>query len=203
MTLLPASASKLLPISHEHQNGFTLIEVLVAIVILSIGVLGAVGMQAAAMQSNKEVRYQAIAGTLARELAEKMRGNHAVGVKISAAENPYLLNTTFTSASTVSAPTPNCFTDACPTGIQIAAWDIYEWQLRLIDALPSPRVRICMDKDPFTATGEPKWACTDTGDIAMLKLSWNRANAQGTTEFTSNAATPPLIVLPLTAGSPE
>ncbi|MDP2257583.1 MAG: type IV pilus modification protein PilV [Polaromonas sp.] len=203
MSLSLASTDRQLPVSHDHQDGFTLVEVLVAIVILSIGVLGAVGMQAAAMQSNKEVRYQAIAGALARELAEKMRGNHAVGVKISAAENPYLLNATFTSADTVSAPTPNCFTDACPTGLQIAAWDIYEWQLRLIDALPSPRVRICMDKEPFTTTGEPKWACTDTGDVAILKLSWNRANAQGTTEFTSNAATPPLIVLPLTAGSSE
>lgn len=203
MSLSLASTDRQLPVSHDHQDGFTLVEVLVAIVILSIGVLGAVGMQAAAMQSNKEVRYQAIAGALARELAEKMRGNHAVGVKISAAENPYLLNATFTSADTVSAPTPNCFTDACPTGLQIAAWDIYEWQLRLINALPSPRVRICMDKEPFTTTGEPKWACTDTGDVAILKLSWNRANAQGTTEFTSNAATLPLIVLPLTAGSSE
>jgi type IV pilus assembly protein PilV len=158
MSLSLASTDRQLPVRHDHQDGFTLVEVLVAIVILSIGVLGAVGMQAAAMQSNKEVRYQAIAGALARELAEKMRGNHAVGVKISAAENPYLLNATFTSADTVSAPTPNCFTDACPTGLQIAAWDIYEWQLRLIDALPSPRVRICMDKEPFTTTGEPKWA---------------------------------------------
>lgn len=203
MTLLLASEGKLLSISPKNQSGFTLIEVLVAVVILSIGVLGAVGMQAAAMQSNKEVRYQAIAGTLARELAEKMRGNHAVGVKTSAAENPYLLDATFASGDTVSAPATNCFTNACLTGLQIAAWDIYEWQLRLIDALPSPRVRICMDSEPFTATGAPKWACTDTGDIAMLKLSWNRANAQGATEFTSNAATPPLIVLPLTAGSPE
>jgi type IV pilus assembly protein PilV len=60
-----------------------------------------------------------------------------------------------------------------------------------------------MDKQPFTSTGEPKWDCTNTGDVAILKLSWNRANAQGTTEFTSNVATLPLIVLPLTAGSSE
>lgn len=185
------------------QRGFSLLEVLVSILILSIGVLGAVGMQAAAMQSNKEVRYQATAGSLARELAEKMRGNHRVAIDTNAAANPYLLDVTLTDSSSITAPSPNCYTASCPTGLNTAAWDIYEWQLRIRETLPSPKVKICMDADPFDSDGKPKWACSDTGNVAILKLAWNRSNTEGVTEFTSASGTLPLVVLPLTAGSVE
>ena len=187
----------------NQQCGFTLVEVLVSVVILSIGVLGAVGMQAASLQSNKEVRYQVIAASIARELAEKMRGNHVVATQTSSSSNPYLLDTTITGSSTFSVPSPNCYTSACPTGLNIAAWDVYDLQVRLQTALPSPRIRVCMDSTPFTSAGLPQWACTDTGDVAVLKLSWNRANTQGVTEFTSQTSSLPLIVLPLTAGSSQ
>ena len=160
-------------------------------------------MQAASLQSNKEVRYQVIAASIARELAEKMRGNNIVAIQTTATNNPYLLDTTITGSSTFSAPSPNCYTSACPTGLNIAAWDIYDLQLRLKSALPSPRIRICLDSQPFTSTGTPQWACTNTGDVTVLKLSWNRANTKGETEFTSQASSIPLMVLPLTAGSTQ
>ena len=189
-----------------RQRGFTLVEVLVSVVILSIGVLGAVGMQAASLQSNREVRYQVIAASMARELAEKMRGNHVVAV--STANNPYLLNTTLTSSTTLTQPASNCYTGSCPTGLEIATWDIYDLQVRLRDALPSPKIRICLDATPFTSAGVAQWTCSNSGDVAVLKLAWNRAGTKGETEFTSNPNNPqletlPLIVLPLTAGSTQ
>jgi type IV pilus assembly protein PilV len=184
------------------QRGMSLIEVLVAIVVLSLGVLGAVGMQAASMQASKEVRYQAVAGAMARELAEKMRGNHAVAIEPAAADNPYLLDTTLNATTAINAPALNCYLQSCPLGTDIAAWDVYEWQLRMREALPSPRVRICMDTTPFVA-GVPQWNCTNTGNVAVLKVSWNRVNTKGELDLTSAAATTPLLVLPLTAGSSE
>lgn len=193
------------PATHgaRGQHGFTLVEVLVSIVVLSIGVLGAVGMQAAAMQSNREVRYQAVAGSMARELAEKMRGNHVVATQTSAVDNPYLLDATLTSSSTLTVPGLNCLTTSCPTGANIAAWDVYDWQLRLRDALPSPRILVCMDETPFTVSGVPQWTCSNSGNVAVLKLAWNSVNTEGALEFTSQAATIPLLILPLTAGSSE
>ena len=44
--------------------GFSLVEVLVAIVILSFGMLGMVGMQAFALQSNRDARLQSQAASL-------------------------------------------------------------------------------------------------------------------------------------------
>ena len=75
-------------------GGFTLVEVLVSIVVLSFGMLGIVGVQAFALQSNREARLQSHAVNLARELAEMMRGNNQIGIKSAAADNPYLLDAT-------------------------------------------------------------------------------------------------------------
>lgn len=75
-------------------GGFTLVEVLVSIVVLSFGMLGIVGVQAFALQSNREARLQSQAVNLARELAEMMRGNNQIGIKSAAADNPYLLAAT-------------------------------------------------------------------------------------------------------------
>jgi type IV pilus assembly protein PilV len=73
--------------THRSQ-GFSLLEVLISMVILSFGLLGMVGLQAAALQANRQARIQASAGSLARELAEMMRGNKDVG--LLTAGNPYL-----------------------------------------------------------------------------------------------------------------
>jgi type IV pilus assembly protein PilV len=71
------------------EGGFTLVEILVAIVILAFGMLGTVGMQAFALQANRDARLQAQAVGYARELAEMMRGNKEIAVKTTAAANPY------------------------------------------------------------------------------------------------------------------
>lgn len=186
-----------------REAGFSLIEVLVAIVILSIGVLGAVGLQAAALKSNHEVRQQVLAVAMAKELAEKLRGNHAVAILPTAASNPYLTDTTLSAAPT--APASNCFnTTACANdAAAVAQWDMYDWQQRLFGALPSARIRICMDASPFDASGKPQWTCSDTGDVLVLKLAWNRTDTQGNLVFSSSAASRPLVVLPLTAGSSQ
>ena len=184
------------------QSGFSILEVLIAIIILSIGMLGAVGMQAAALRSNKESRNQATAATFARELAEKMRGNYVVAIKTTATDNPFLLNTTLTGTTTIATPSVNCFNSACTDLKDAAIWDVADWQTRVKDALPTPRVRVCLDSAPFDATGVAKWACTGTGDIMVLKMGWTRNNTKGELEAANaaNDVVPPVVVLPVTPG---
>lgn len=190
------------PRSAGVQSGFSILEVLIAIIILSIGMLGAVGMQATALQANKETRNQARATTFAWELAEKMRGNPKVAIRtLAVGVNPYLFNVTLPITHVVTTPVTNCFTDECPLLEDAARWDVADWQSRVQTALPTPRVQVCFDKDPFDSTGKPRWACTDNGDIAVLKMSWNTTNTQGKLVFTSQPESLPLLVIPLTAGS--
>ncbi|MGA8786176.1 MAG: type IV pilus modification protein PilV [Polaromonas sp.] len=202
-TVSPPCATPIcLPSARRKQSGFSLLEVLIAIIILSIGMLGAVGMQTTAMQSNKEARNQAAATTFARELAEKMRGNHTVAIKTTAADNPYIFDATLGASATIATPAVNCFIDGCPTVKDAATWDVADWQGRVKNALPTPRVKVCFDKDPFDSTGKPRWACTDDGDIAVLKMSWTRNNTAGTLEFAASTGVP-VVVVPLTAGSSQ
>lgn len=190
---------------HQDERGFSLIEVLVAIIILSLGMLGAVGMQTAALQSNKEARNQAAATTFARDLAERMRGNNTVATKAVGAPggNPYLFDVTLSSPANVSTPPRNCFTDAngCPVNEDAAGWDVSDWQSRVERQLPSPRVKVCFDRNPFDSAGKSRWACTDDGDVAVLKISWNRNNTAGKLVFTGDADNTPALVVPLTAGN--
>lgn len=165
--------------------------------------LGAVGMQTTAMQSNKEARNQAIASTYARELAEKMRGNHTVAIKTAAADNPYIFDITLESATAIATPDVNCFTTGCPIVKDAAIWDVADWQGRVKGALPTPRVKVCFDKDPFDSAGKARWACSvPGGDVAVLKMSWTRNNTAGALEFAGSTGVP-VVVVPLTAGSPE
>ena len=184
------------------QVGFSLIEVLVAIIVLSVGMLGAVGMQSAALRSNKESKNLAAAVMFARELGERMRGNHSVAIKTVASDNPYLFDTTLTGTSSVATFNVNCFTAGCSVPKDSATWDVADWQGRVLAALPTPRVKVCFDKDPYDSAGIARWACTNDGNLSVLKMSWTSSNTAGTLTFAANTGVP-MVVLPLTAGSTE
>src|SRR5690606_29049477 len=71
------------------ENGFSLIEVLVAVFVLAVGVIGAAGMQLAALRTSQQSSFQTRALHLAAEMADVMRAN--VGqMKRADAANPYL-----------------------------------------------------------------------------------------------------------------
>jgi type IV pilus assembly protein PilV len=56
----------------RRQGGFTLIEVLVALLVFSLGVLGVVGMQARAVQFSTQAGDRARAAMLANEIVSQM-----------------------------------------------------------------------------------------------------------------------------------
>ena len=74
-----------------YSQGFTLLEILVSIVVLSFGLLGMVGIQAMALKSNNDARQQSAAVQLAGELSDMMRGNQVVALGLTTATNPYLI----------------------------------------------------------------------------------------------------------------
>lgn len=192
-------------------------EVLVSIVVLSFGLLGMVGMQAAALQSNREAKLQASAARYARELAEMMRGNRETGIQRAETDNPYLgdfraPSGNVTAASTrltaIRSTTVNCYTNAsgqrCELPKNIAEWETREWLSRLNAELPGSRVRVCFDSTPFDPTsGLPRWDCDGIGEIAMIKIGWTRRStdqsAVGDASF--ERATMPSVVVPVTPGS--
>lgn len=193
--------------SHRQTQGFTLIEVLVSVLILSFGMLGLVGMQAFALQSNREARLYSQGINYARELAEMMRGNNQVSIARLAADNPYLTDS-------LTPPDNTCLTvgsDACDTAKDVAEAQMHDWLSRLDAALPGARVAVCFDSAPYDATtGQPVWDCTagSTGneEIAVIKIGWTMRDLD-TSQNDANALVraannPPQIVIPVTGGNP-
>ena len=195
-------------------GGFTLVEVLVSIVVLSFGMLGIVGVQAFALQSNREARLQSHAVNLARELAEMMRGNNQIGIKSAAADNPYLLAAT----SPLAVATPSdCLrvgnaATGCTATKDVASAEMTDWLARVDSELPGARVTVCFDSQPYDANGMPQWTCTPgvagTDEVVVIKMGWTRQSTDRSKtgaamlERASDAGSRPNVLFPVTSGNP-
>lgn len=199
------------------QKGFSLIEILVSIVILSFGLLGIVGLQASSMKANREARLQSTGVKLAEEIAELIRGNHSTASKRQATENPYLID--YKSTAT-NATSPACGIQGkakCSDGAEIAARDIADWWSRvnnpLAGGIPGARAVICFDSAPYDDDeGLPQWDCNDRGTTLAIKIGWTRSNtlkgatgsdAANTSSVNTGAfdkALRPAVIIPVTPG---
>lgn len=185
----------------RRQTGFSLVEVLVAIVVLSFGLLGMVGLQAASLQANRDARLQSTAVVLARELAEMMRGNKDQA--LLATGNPYLIGDLShplapPTASYCLAIGQSCGTDKAA----VAQAELTDWLARVDEALPGARISICRDSAPFGSDGTAVWTCTstDNSDPILVKIGWSRPSTKTGTAAVVQADQPS-VVLPVTPGS--
>lgn len=187
--------------------GFSLIEVLISIIILSFGLLGMVGLQAAALQANRDARLQSVATTLARELGEMMRGNKDIA---NAASNPYLGRFSNSNSTTPLAPATRSYClnvgSSCATTTEAAQAQMTDWLTRLDAELPGARVEICPDSAPFNSDGIPQWSncpAAAAGSTVLVKIGWTRTstNRANTGASALEKATNPSVVIPITAGN--
>lgn len=100
----------------NRQSGISLIEVLVAVLVLAIGLLGIAGLQTAALATNFSSYQSTQAAALSQSMAERMRAN-AAGVIAG--------NYSLTAGSAPGAASQNCWspTAACTVADQ-AKWDM-------------------------------------------------------------------------------
>lgn len=114
----------------HRQSGMSLIEVLVAIILIAVGLLGFVGTQLAAAKYNKEASLRSVATVLALEISDRMRSNIA-GVKAG----DYDRNMAY-AAATNPVGMPSCGSTSDCTAATLAQLDISNWQNQLGVALP-------------------------------------------------------------------
>lgn len=136
--------------SNRHvQSGASLIEVLVAVLVLSFGMLALGSMMAYAIQMPKLAAYRATAANLAASHIERMRGNTA-GFAAGSYVETMTYNSTLPGVSPCAYPT--CTPDS------IATLDKNETNLVIRRELPSGGMRV-------TCNG----ACTDfDGDLWVI-----------------------------------
>lgn len=107
------------------QKGMTFIEVLIALVIMVTGILGAVAMQATAKKGSFDAMQRSLASSLAQDIVERMRGNNSNTLVLYAASSPY------GSGKIVSAPTCNSTAALC-TPTQMVTHDLFGWEQSLM-----------------------------------------------------------------------
>jgi type IV pilus assembly protein PilV len=121
-----------LPHTGSRSRGFTLVEVLVALVVLAIGLLGIAKLMLFSSHSNDSAYMRSQATALAYEILDNMRANRAEAIL-----------GTYTTALATAPAVPGALCEAvgtCTTSTQVALYDVYKWKLRLNanSGLPPP-----------------------------------------------------------------
>ncbi|MFG1495121.1 type IV pilus modification protein PilV [Saccharospirillum sp. HFRX-1] len=117
-----------------RQDGATLIEVLIAVVLLAIGFLGYAQLQTRALQISNEALYQSRAAVMAESLFERLRANRDLALN----GNDYLFN----DDGQGNLPSqPDCDLQDC-SAVQIAQRDLALWLEQLKDTLPGASARL-------------------------------------------------------------
>lgn len=161
--------------------GFSLIEVLVALVVISIGLLGIVKMQALALSSTGTARMRALAAIEAGSLASTMRADRAYWASITT--NPSTITIpasgaiTSTDANLQTPPNAKCQTGPPCTSVQVAAEDLSEWVTNVRSTLPG-----------LQNSGVTCNVVANNPVECTITLNWNE-NVLGINTSTNTAAT--------------
>jgi len=128
-------------VGHRAQ-GFSLLEVMVALVIISIGLLGVAKMQALAYASTSTASLRSLAAIEAASLASAMRANRAYWAVGAAPVTITITGTTISDATLAATATAANFCtpagSAPCTPAQLAAFDLHRWATALSALLPNP-----------------------------------------------------------------
>lgn len=138
----------------SRQRGLSMIEVLVAIVVISLGLLGMAGLQAAGLRSSHSALHRAQAAQLANDMAERVRAN---------------LGQATSYGLTLADSGPSC-AGVCGT-------DITDWLARL-RTLPAGDGAIAVDTANEVVTITVQWDDSRAGGAAaathtLVTRLWN------------------------------
>lgn len=143
------------------QTGFTMVEVLVALVVLAIGLLGIAALYLNSLQSGRTAIYRTQAVNLAADLADRIRMNRT-------AQAAY--GTLFADAE---AEVAACFATGGCVDADLASSDLARWKGMLAQLLPNGQGQVVVTLP--VAAGEPtnyvvtvRWA--EVGEAAPVSF---------------------------------
>jgi len=153
-------------------RGFTLVEVMVALTLLSIGMLGSARMQIFSTQATHAAYLRGQAVTFVQDFIDRMQANTTAaqaGNYDSADPVNYAI-----PADNSCSETATTLASVC-TPVQLAAHDRWEWSQDLVAVLPNGQGAVCLDSDPADAI-----ACDGAGNIYTVSINWS-VNENGAT----------------------
>jgi type IV pilus assembly protein PilV len=126
--------------------GFTIVEVLVALVVLSVGMLGIAGLYVITLQSGGTAIYRTQAVNLASDMADRIRANRNAGVAYQ--------NGASGALTCVGVGAVDCLP------ADMAADDLLQWDTELASTLPggTGTVAVAGAAAPLTYTITVTWS---------------------------------------------
>jgi type IV pilus assembly protein PilV len=125
------------------QRGFSLVEVLIALIIMSVGMLGIAGLYVQSMQAGRTSMFRHHAVTLAGDVADRIRANPRGGVAYAGA-----------------GADNNCVDGGVDCNeAEMAANDILLWQAQAAESIPNGAIAVAYNNavDPPTYTITVTW----------------------------------------------
>lgn len=184
----------------RRDSGFSLIEVLIALVILSVGLLGIAAMVSISMKSKTGSYYRTQALALSGTILDRMRANRA-----AALTGAYDIAVAQGTVTTGSLSSQDCTNSSC-TSAQIATMDLAQWNNDLVQLLGNNSATNVSYSITTTAVAQftqvqvvISW--NDTPANQALGASTN-SGANTANSACSGASTNPGAIAALTGGSP-
>jgi len=146
----------------RHIQGFTLLEVLIAIIVIAFGFLAFAGMQLISLRNAHSGTYQTVATQLAREMADNLRANK-VGVGLGYYDNP----------SVGGVRTQPCWTSGGCNTQKMANMDLYLWDQKLATVLPLGAGHVCRTSHLNTGTPAAPDCTNSPGEPYAIKIWWD------------------------------
>ena len=164
------------PVRGGAARGFTLLEVLIAIVIVSIGLLGVAAMQASTLKNAGSSKYRSAAITLTSDMSDRLRANlEGVMQGNFVAGTGYNRPRTTLVDAAYNTAKPACRSTGC-LPIDMVLDDLASWQQRLAASLPRGTGVVCIDSGTGGAatfngtTINPQ--CDGLGTMFAIKVFW-------------------------------
>lgn len=143
----------------KRQEGFSLIELLVAVVIMAVGILGIAGLQVVALQQNRSALLRAEATMLANDIMDRIR-----------------VNTDFTYGALIdAAPVDpvNCKGVEC-TRAEMMDYDISTWKCSINSLDPDGnKYAACTTLGIDGKLPEGAGSINKAGDIYTVTVQWS------------------------------
>ena len=136
------------------SSGFTMLEVLIAILVIAVGLLGLAGLQVVSLKQGQSAYHRTVATQLANDMSDRMRGN--MNGVLANAYNRTGINTDYAVAVAACNTTTGC------VAANLAQNDAFEWQQLVSSLLPGGEGIVCIDSVPNDGTSGTIHGCDGT-----------------------------------------
>lgn len=134
------------------ERGMTLVEALIALVVLSIGLLGVAALQMTSLRSTHSAHVRSQATALAYDIADRMRANR---------------NDALAGAYDVAL-------GGSVAGVTLAATDVAAWKLAIAAALPGGDGALLIDPASRVVTITIQWDDSRGAEAALTFITTTR-----------------------------